>query len=148
MRSGLQMFLPVSAAMLLLAASGTGHAQSVDCRSCHAVGMGAADFSAIYTHAVSHHPTGIVYPLGVTANENFNVPNGQSGGITFFDRNGNGQPDNNEVQLYTVNGAVTVQCSTCHIEHGTAQPSASAKPDVYLRVTNTGSALCSTCHSQ
>lgn len=126
------------------------HAQNFSCLDCHDItgAAGVNDFSLIYAHTKPHHAVGIAYPFGVTANENYHAPNGQSGGVTFFDRNGNGQPDSNEVQLYSVNGAATIECATCHIEHGTTPLPANAPTDMHLRVTADGSALCSTCHSQ
>ena len=136
--------------ILLLGVSSLGRAQNFDCLDCHDItgSAGVDDFSMIYAHTKPHHPVGIAYPSGPTANEDFKAPHGQSAGITFFDRNGNGQPDSNEVQLYDVNGEATIECATCHIEHGTTPLPADAPADVYLRVKNTGSALCSTCHSQ
>ena len=145
MMTRLPILSPALFAMMLLTVAGRGHAQNVDCRSCHAPGTAAGDFSAIYADAVAHHPVDIDYPA---ASEHFNLPNGQSADVTFFDRNGNGQPDSDEVQLFGANGAATVTCASCHKEHGATPLPAPAPCDVHLRVTNAGSALCSTCHSQ
>lgn len=143
-----KIFLPMMC--LLLGLSSLGYAQNFACLDCHDItgAAGVNDFSMIYAHTKPHHPVGIPYPSGLAARDAFIAPNGQSAGITFFDRNGNGQPDSNEVQLYSVNGAATIECATCHIEHGTTPRPANAPPDVYLRVKNIGSALCTTCHSQ
>jgi hypothetical protein len=140
-------FLPL---LCVLGMSSPARAQNFACLDCHDItgAAGANDFSMIYAHTKPHHPVGIAYPSGVSAKDDFNAPNGQSAGVTFFDRNGNGQPDSNEVQLYSVSGAATIECATCHIEHGTTPPPANALPDMYLRVTNAGSVLCSTCHNQ
>lgn len=135
---------PALVATMLLVAATPGYAQNVDCRSCHVPGK-AADFSAIYTHAAAHHPVGIVYPL---TNEHFSLPNGQSGDGTFFDKNANGRPDSDEIQLFGVNGAATITCASCHREHGATPLPAKAPRDVHLRVSITNSALCSTCHNQ
>jgi len=142
--------MPALISFMLLAAPGSGHAQNVDCRSCHAPGStsGAADFGAIYGNVATHHPVGIVYPIGLSASPNFKQPNGHSADVMFFDRNGNGQPDSDEIQLFGTNGTATITCSSCHREHGTSPLPANAPRDTHLRVTNTGSALCSTCHSQ
>ena len=136
--------------MLLLGVSSLSRAQNVDCLDCHDItgSAGVDDFSMIYAHTKPHHPSGIAYPSGLAANDDFKAPNGQSADITFFDRNGNGRPDSNEVQLYDVDGAATIECASCHIEHGTTPLPPDAPADVYLRVKNTGSALCSTCHNQ
>jgi hypothetical protein len=150
MTTRLKILFPALISLMLLAASGSGHAQNVDCRSCHAPGStsGVADFSAIYTDVASHHPVGIVYPFGLGADPNFKQPNGHGADVAFFDRNGNGQPDSDEIQLFGTNSTATITCSSCHREHGTSPLSANAPRDTHLRVTIVGSALCSTCHSQ
>jgi hypothetical protein len=150
MMTRLQISLPALISFMLLAATGSGYAQNVDCRSCHAPGStsGVADFSAIYANVATHHPVGINYPFGLSADPNFNQPNGQNADVTFFDRNGNGQPDSDEIQLFGMNGTTTITCSSCHREHSTSPLPANAPRDAHLRVTNIGSKLCSTCHSQ
>lgn len=124
-----------------------GNTQSESCRSCHAPNgaAGAKDFSSIYANPKSHHPVGVLYPIGSDANQKFKLPNRQTTDIAFFDRNGNGQPDSDEIQLFGTNGEVTVECASCHREHGGGM---SAPGDLYLRVDNAGSALCITCHLQ
>lgn len=130
-------------------------AQDVDCRSCHASkGIAAAkDFSSIYANPKSHHPVGVSYPLGSNAFPNFafpnlNFPNGVSGDIAFFDRNGNGQPDIDEVQLFGTDIAMMVECASCHKPHGNAPVSGKVRAETYLRFDNGSSALCRTCHRQ
>jgi len=122
--------------------------QNVDCRTCHTSGgaEGAMDFSHIYAYPASHHPVGIKYPAGLNTKPNFNQPNARSSGVAFFDRNGNGQPDNDEILLFGA-GAATVECSSCHMRHGNTPPPAGAARNHYLRVDNAGSALCITCHN-
>jgi|GEM_PF-2384237 len=144
----LQILLLASMSLELLAAS--SHAKDVDCRSCHVTGStsGATDFSAVYTHVGTHHPVDIGYPLGLNVAPNFHQPNGQSADTLFFDSNNNGQPDSDEIQLFTRSGKATITCSSCHREHGAAPLPAKAPRDTYLRVTVTGSKLCSTCHNQ
>ena len=118
----------------------------VDCRSCHASGGApdARDFSAIYAKPASHHAVGIKY---LAAKPGFNSPNGQVNDIAFFDRNGNGQPDSDEIQMFGKSGVATIECSTCHKEHGDTPPPDVATRNHYLRFDNTGSALCITCHN-
>jgi hypothetical protein len=127
-----------------------GSARNFDCRSCHVTNLaeGARDFSSIYANPKSHHSVGVSYPLGANAYPNFNVPDGQSADIAFFDRNGNGQPDIDEIQLFGTNVAVTVECASCHKEHESSPESSNASDDLYLRIDNVGSALCLTCHRQ
>ena len=121
----------------------------VDCRSCHTPdgASGAKDFSRIYANPSTHHPVGVKYPVGFNAKPGFNSPNGHSSEIEFFDRNGNGQPDSDEIQLFGESGVVTVECASCHKEHGNIPASANAIRNHYLRFDNTGSALCTTCHN-
>lgn len=125
-------------------------AQNIDCRTCHTSSgaAGAKDFSSIYANPKSHHPVGIAYPLGSNAFPKFNLPNGQSADIAFFDRNGNGLPDIDEIQLFGTSVAVTVECASCHKEHESSPESDNASARLYLRIDNVGSALCITCHRQ
>ena len=124
--------------------------QNVDCRTCHSPGgiPGARDFSSIYANPKSHHPVGVNYPLGANAYPNFRVPNGYIEGIAFFDRNGNGRPDPDEIQLYGTSVSVTVECASCHRPHEDSLESGYSHNDPYLRFDNGRSALCSTCHRQ
>jgi predicted small lipoprotein YifL len=122
--------------------------QSENCRSCHAPNgaAGARDFSAIYDSPKSHHPVGVKYPLAAQGGTNFQLLDGRNADVSFFDRNGNGQPDSDEIQLFGGSGAATVECASCHKEHGGLPVSGIRSPDFYLRVANVGSALCITCH--
>lgn len=124
--------------------------QNVDCRTCHSPNgiPGARDFSSIYANPKSHHPVGVSYPLGSNAYPNFRVPDGQVKSIAFFDRNGNGRPDADEIQLYGTNIRVTVECASCHKPHEDSLESGNSPNDPYLRIDNARSALCLTCHLQ
>jgi hypothetical protein len=126
------------------------NAQSEGCKYCHAPdGEGdARDFSFIYNKPMSHHAVGASYPLGANSYPIFNLPTGQSGNVVFFDRNGNGKLDANEIRLYGTNISVTVECASCHMEHGGNRDSGYTRNNSYLRIPNVGSALCSTCHRQ
>jgi cytochrome c553 len=144
-----QIIFPVLV-LLLFASAGNSYAQNVDCRSCHVKGSksGAADFSAVYANAASHHPVDINYPLSLDAQMYFHQPDMQHDDVTFFDKNDNGQPDSNEIQLFGRNGTAKITCSTCHRDHGTKPLAANAPRDAYLRVTVEGSVLCSNCHNK
>jgi hypothetical protein len=124
------------------------NAQSESCRSCHAPNAagGAGDFSSFYANPRSHHPVGVKYPASALEDSKFNLPNGRSADIAFFDRNGNGQPDSDEIQLFGAKGAETVECASCHAEHGNSPVSGNRHPGFYLRLSNDGSALCIACH--
>ena len=143
---GLKILSIVLSVVVLSAASLHGYAQNVDCRSCHAPdgASGTKDFSAIYAKPLSHHPVGIEYPAG---NQGFRTPDGQGVDVTIFDRNGNGQPDDDEIQLFGESGVATIECASCHREHGNTPAPVNAPANSYLRFDNTGSALCTTCHS-
>ena len=130
------------------------NAQNIDCRSCHSPygSEEARDFSSIYNNPASHHSVGVSYPLGPNGFPNFNPPTGksadaQSDEVFFFDRNENGQPDSDEVQLYGTDVRVTVECSSCHKKHGDLLMPENP-PNAYLRIANVSSALCITCHRQ
>jgi len=155
-------YLPALCALMLLNASIEGcaqqsfaqkenaqqaSAQSEGCRSCHAPNAagGARDLSPFYANPKSHHPVGVKYPASALDESKFKLPNGRSAGIAFFDRNGNGRPDSDEIQLFGMNGEVTVECASCHREHGSGVLDPGG---LYLRVDNAGSALCITCHNQ
>ena len=168
---GLSRFAIIFFAIMLIAVSIQGHAQNVDCRSCHAPNgaSGARDLSQYYIHppdchligkgAHFNHPVGMKFPAGLNANPKFKSPNGRSAEIMFFDRNGNGQPDSDEVQLFAdiddatgevigEIGVVTVECASCHKAHGNDPASANTPGNFYLRINNKRSVLCLTCHNK
>ena len=122
---------------------------NVNCRSCHSPNgfPGAKDLSYIYDNPKSHHPVGVSYPIGSNAYPRFNMPNGQVDGVAFFDTNGNGRPDFDEVQLYGSSLRMTVECASCHRPHEDSLESGMPH-DPYLRIDNARSALCTTCHLQ
>jgi hypothetical protein len=125
--------------------------QSRDCRSCHVKNgpPGAKDFSQIYANQKSHHPVGVAYPVSGQDTVTIDTSKEQAGAVVgFFDRNGNGRPDGDEVILFGSNGALMVECASCHREHGAGAPSAGTQHRWYLRVENGGSELCLTCHNQ
>jgi hypothetical protein len=159
--TSLKRFLLVSFSITLLNLSIVGCAQkglaqekSVqngnDCRSCHTSNgpAGAHDFSSIYDDPKSHHPVGILYPLGLNSDPNYNQPDGRSTNIAFFDKNGDGLPDSDEIRLFGSNGLFTVECASCHKEHGETPEAGNAPAGFYLRIDNFSSGLCTTCHRQ
>lgn len=167
----LRILFIVPCAIMLVTASLQVYAQNVDCRSCHAPNgaAGARDFSQYYIHPPEghligngfhfNHPVGMKYPTGLNANQKFKPPNGRNAEIAFFDRNGNGQPDSDEIQLFAEIddvsgevigeiGVVTVECASCHKAHGNDPAAVSTPGNFYLRINNKGSALCLTCHDK
>ncbi len=131
------------------------HANLVECMTCHAtgvgvVGAGATDFRAFLlgTDLRDDHPVGVLYPAA-GANPDFKNPTGVYVNLRFFDNNGNGRPDKNEVRMYNTGEGFEVECASCHDPHGV--PSAGAGSSfnaTFLRVANPGSALCLTCHTK
>ena len=146
---GLKKLPIVLLAAMLGIASLHGYAQNVDCRSCHSPDAtpDVDDYSQIYAKPSSHHPVGVKYPAGQDAKPGFNLPNAHSNDITFFDKNGNGQPDDDEIQLFGGSSVATIECASCHRGHGDASAPANTTRNHYLRFDNTGSALCTTCHN-
>ena len=146
---GLKKLSIVLLAVMLSIVSLQGHAQNIDCRSCHSLNAApdVEDYSRIYANPSSHHPVGAKYPAGSDAKPGFNSPNGHNSGSTFFDKNGNGQPDDDEIQLFGERDAAMIECASCHRGHGDASAPANTIRNHYLRFDNTGSALCITCHN-
>jgi cytochrome c553 len=126
------------------------------CLACHtSTGFGATvfpnatDFTvfAIGTDLTNDHPVGISFPSASGTGTDFNKPTGLKGTSRYFDENLNGNMDSGDVRLYDTGGTAKVECASCHDPHGvpSAGPGSAFKP-TFLRVNNTGSALCLTCH--
>jgi hypothetical protein len=154
----LQRFLPVIFAAMLASvsilgcvqggASQKGYMKNDDCLFCHVPNnsAGVADFSRFYTNNDTHHKVGISYPLDSKAAEEFNLPSANHKDMAFFDRNGNGRPDIDEIRVYMSNGIASVTCESCHREHERSPVRVEHPDDDYLRGTNTSSEMCTTCH--
>jgi len=133
-------------------ASGTNpttHGTLSDCTSCHGPNpFGVPDFTVfvIGTDLRNDHPVGVSLPN--TAIHDFKAPNAQKGGLKFYD-NGNGRADSNEVRFYDTGAGFKVECASCHDPHGVS-PSGhgGALNPSFLRVANTQSTLCLTCHDK
>ncbi|MDX8385111.1 MAG: hypothetical protein R8M11_01180 [Gallionella sp.] len=126
--------------------------QSEGCRTCHRpeANVVAKDFTAIFDQPKLHHPVGVRYPDATTVPD-FALPNGEQDGVVFFDRNSNGQPDEDEIMMFGTASDATVECASCHIEHGHIERGDSfstwkVPARFYLRFENDGSAVCTTCH--
>lgn len=126
----------------------------VGCMSCHSGPGGlevATDFTAFYlgTDLRNDHPVGVAFPAAPGPGIDFNFPTATRGNVKFFDLNGNGRPDTREVRVYDTGDGFEVECASCHDPHGV--PSAGAGSQflpTFLRVANTGSGLCLTCHTK
>jgi len=133
----------IVAAWILAAGSAAALAAPADCRECHS-GTGlpgeGRDLSAYYLEALRHHPTGIAYPAAGP----YRQPDARDADGSFFDRNRNGSADADEVRLFGAGGG-TVECASCHHEHGDGGPAVGSGPP-YLRGDLAASALCVVCH--
>ncbi|HEX5804386.1 MAG TPA: hypothetical protein VFY24_15320 [Azospira sp.] len=90
-----------------------------------------------FTLGPRHHPMGRPLP----ATSGFNQPDRCVDGFWFFDRNGNGVADADEVRLFGSNRQV--DCGSCHGESPLAKSAASAS--VFLR--QDAATLCLVCHN-
>jgi hypothetical protein len=123
-----------------------------ECLACHAsgagiVGAGATDFTvfAIGTNLNNDHPVGVLLPVG----DDWNVPAGIKGTTKFFDGDGDGIMDKNEVRFYSGDRGPEVECASCHDPHGVPSGGpGSPFNKSFLRVTDAGSAICLTCHNK
>lgn len=129
------------ASLLALVSAGLAHGAYVDCAMCHLdpePSSQAKDFFEYFTLPARQHPTGVSYPS--PQNTDYRRPTALAGDITFFDTNGNGIADSDEVQLFGFSGKI--ECSSCHREHGDAAPP--PQPNRYLRLGT--HFLCAVCH--
>jgi mono/diheme cytochrome c family protein len=124
------------------------------CLACHsrnagALGARATDFAAfvVGTDLRNDHPVGVSYPPAT--NTDFKRPTATRTGVSWFDNDGDKMPDTTEVRLYDSGEGYMVECASCHDPHGvpTAGRGSQFTP-TFLRVANTGSDLCLTCHTK
>lgn len=126
-----------------LACLGDARGDYVDCTTCHldpAPDSLAQDYSEYFSGGKREHSVGIGYPP--LSNPDYLRPTALDGDISFFDTNGNSLIDADEIQLF--GGSDTVECSSCHREHGDGPPP--PDPASYLRLPNVRDALCRACH--
>ncbi len=126
------------------------HATLNDCLMCHnSTNVFAPDFTVFMlgTDLTDDHPVGVSYPD--TAIYDFNEPSTTRGNLRFFDTNGNGRADNNELRLYNSGDGFEVECASCHNPHGTpvSGGTGGALIPSFMRVERQ-STLCLTCHNK
>lgn len=134
--------IKTAASILMLALSCVlfeASASFVDCTQCHY----DLDSLSKYDHD-SNHVTGANYPSAPRLGSEYNAPTGHTVDIAFFDANGNGLPDADEIQLFGAGN--TVECSSCHAGHEEAPPPSATPKNMYLRVGTRDSAMCLVCH--
>ena len=120
-----------------------------ECLACHGpVNIpGAPDFriAAIGTDLTNDHPVGITFPTTNGPGTDFKTPTGAQGNATFFDTNSNGGMDKGDVRLYDAK----VECASCHDPHGVPSGAPGSTFNLtFMRVANTNSAVCLTCHAK
>ncbi len=132
--------------------------------ACHATKGGArADFRVFVlgTDLRDDHVVGIKFPTTFGAGIDFNEPTAKvPGKWAFYDDNGNGIAEKDEVRLYDSGEGPEVECASCHDPHGVPSNGKGTRFNPsFLRVNNSGvnangvigdgpSALCLTCHAK
>ncbi|MGK7346405.1 MAG: cytochrome c3 family protein, partial [Candidatus Nitrospinota bacterium M3_3B_026] len=94
------------------------------------------------------HPVGVNLPD--TNTYDFKEPTATDGALKFFDGDGDGRADPDEVRFYDTGEGYEVECASCHDPHGveSAGPGSEFIPS-FLRVNNNNaSSLCLTCHDK
>lgn len=130
--------------------------EALGCLACHSstagiVGAGATDFKvfAIGTDLRNDHPVGVSFPSASGPGTDFNAPTATQGSSTYFDLDGDGRMDKDEIRFYDSGAGAKVECASCHDPHGVSPTGASGTFNpTFLRISNSGSAVCLTCHSK
>jgi len=97
------------------------------------------------------HPVGVLYPTataGAPGVDFFPMDVLIPGRFAFFDGNGNGRADKYELRAYDSGQGYEVECASCHDPHGVPDAVNIKFIPSFLRVENTGSTLCLTCHDK
>lgn len=99
------------------------------------------------TDLTNDHPVGVRFASSGPNLADFNQPNRTNGSIAFFDTDGNGRADPNNIRMYDSGNGFAVECASCHDPHGVPSGGqGSVNNPTFMRVTNSGSTLCLTCH--
>lgn len=133
----------------------------VGCNLCHGGSGIAPDFSAFMlgTNLRNDHIVGVTFPTTFGPGVDYNEPEVViPGRWSFFDDNGNGLAEKNEVRMYDSGAGPAVECASCHDPHGIPSngPGSEFIPS-FLRISNSTansngiggpSGLCLTCHTK
>lgn len=125
------------------------------CLACHSpfagsAGAGATDFTvfAIGTDLTNEHPVGVPYrDPNVTTGVDYRSADKVYRNMRFFDTDGDGRPDADEIRFYDSGNGYRVECASCHDPHGV--PAKGGGPlfnRTFMRIANDHSELCLTCH--
>lgn len=134
---------------------GLGGDAERSCLSCHspnagALGVGATDFRAfaLGTDLSNDHPVGVPYrDPEIHPGVDYRVPSRVRRNLRFFDIDGDGFPDADELRFYDSGRGFMVECASCHDPHGVpVNGEGTLFNRTFMRVTNEGSSLCLTCH--
>ena len=88
---------------------------------------------------------GVQLPSG----SDWNTPGGTKGNIRYFDTDGDNALGKGDIRFYDTGEGPEVECASCHDPHGVPSGAAGSKFNTtFLRVENTGSAVCLTCHNK
>ena len=128
------------------------------CHNADPNGLGAGvatDFTVFYigTDLRNDHAVGITFPTSTGPSTVWNTPGGTvtKGTVVtkFYDENGNGRMDKGDIRMYGNGTESRVECASCHDPHGVeSSGSGSTFFPTFLRKSNTGSAVCLTCHNK
>lgn len=144
------------------------------CALCHLSPIGGLKESyrafMLGTDLRNDHPVGVQFPDTFGPGIDFNEPNVKiPNRMAYFDGNGNGHADTDEVRLYDTGEGYEVECASCHDPHGVpsgGSGSGTRFNPSFLRVnngivattenaagtsgivSNGPSALCLTCHAK
>lgn len=127
------------------------------CLFCHSpgggqAGSGAADFTAsvVGTDLSNDHPVGVPYrDPAVYLGADYRSAERTSKNLRFFDTDGDGRADSDEIRFYDSGNGYRVECASCHDPHGVpSNGEGTLFNKTFMRVTNAGSRLCLTCHSK
>ncbi|MBI4938290.1 MAG: cytochrome c3 family protein [Nitrosomonadales bacterium] len=124
------------------------------CLLCHSTeGTGALfpsaasfDVFVIGSDLRNDHPVGVRYPA-MGPGVDFNATTGTHNNIAYFDGNGNSKLDPGDIRLYNTGQGFEVECASCHDPHGVPSNGVgTVNNKAFMRVSNSGSSLCLTCH--
>ena len=110
----------------------------------------APDFTVfnLGTDLSNDHPVGIKYPT-TGPGVDFKPTNSTHNNIAYFDNNGNSKLDSEDLRLYNTGQGFAVECASCHDPHGVPSNGPNTVFNAtFMRTSNSGSALCLTCHTK
>lgn len=132
---------------------------SVSCLTCHTPAVdgniltGRTDFTvfALGTDLRNDHPIGVTFPTKNGNGTDWKTPGGSKavGALVtrFFDEDGDGHMDKDDVRLYDTGNGAAVECASCHDPHGVPGPDGTFNK-TFLRKNNAQSGVCLTCHAK